>query len=78
MVEQVTKILNSKSDIKMEIRQLANTRINVFSGFTNKQEIIVNLTSNTGTVYSVTYKLTNNIYYRYFIRFLRKNENSSR
>ena len=78
MVEQVTKILNSKSDIKMEIRQLANTRINVFSGFTNKQEIIVNLTANTGTVYSVTYKLTNNIYYRYFIRFLRKNENSSR
>ena len=78
MVEQVTKILNSKSDIRMEIQQLANTRINVFSGFTNKQEIIVNLTSNTGTVYSVTYKLTNNIYYRYFIRFLRKNENSSR
>ena len=78
MVEQVTKILNSKSDIKMEIRQLANTRINVFSGFTNKQEIIVNLTANTGTVYSVTYKLTNNIYYGYFIRFLRKNENSNR
>ena len=78
MVEQVTKILNSKSDIKMEIRQLAKTRINVFSGFTNKQEIIVNLTANTGTVYSVTYKLTNNIYYGYFIRFLRKNENSNR
>ena len=78
MVEQVTKILNSKSDIKMEIQQLAKTRINVFSGFTNKQEIIVNLTANTGTVYSVTYKLTNNIYYGYFIRFLRKNENSSR
>ena len=78
MVEQVTKILNSKSDIKMEIQQLAKTRINVFSGFTNNQEIIVNLTANTGTVYSVTYKLTNNIYYRYFIRFLRKNENTSR
>ena len=78
MVEQVTKILNSKSDIKMEIQQLAKTRINVYSGFTNKQEIIVNLTANTGTVYSVTYKLTNNIYYGYFIRFLRKNENSNR
>lgn len=78
MVEQVTKILNSKSDIKMEIQQLTKNRINVYSGFTNKQEIIVNLTSNTGTVYSVTYKLTNNIYYEDFIRFLRKNENSSR
>ena len=78
MVEQVTKILNSKSDIKMEMQYLRKNRINVYSGFHNKQEIIINLTANTGIIYSVTYKLKNKIYYEYFIRFLRKNENSSR
>ena len=78
MVERVTKILNSKSDIKMEMQYLRKNRINVYSGFYNKQEIIINLTANTGIGYSITYKLKNNIYYEYFIRFLRKNENSSR
>lgn len=78
MVEQVVKILNSKSDIKLEIQQLTKHNINVYSGFTNKMEVIVNLTTNTGIMYSVTYKLKNHIYYGYFIRFLRKNENSSR
>ena len=78
MVEQLTKILKSRSDIKMEMKYISKNRINAFSGYTGKMEVILNITTNKGIIYSITYKLTNNIYYEDFIRFLRKNENSSR
>lgn len=56
MMENITISLNKTGDVKKQIQYLNNVKINCFTGFKGKKQILVNITLNTGLIYLITYK----------------------
>lgn len=71
-MEQLTKMLNTVDDVRNEIEYLKKCRINVYNGYYGKKEIIINLTSNKGKVYVISYLIKGSSLYSEFRRYLRK------
>lgn len=55
-MKNLTIPLNTIDDMRAEIQYLNNVKINCFTGFKGKKQILVNITLNTGLIYLITYK----------------------
>ena len=62
-MEQITKMINSMSDIRAEFKHLKKCKVNVYSGFITKRKIIINMTSAIGNDYLVTYIINEKKYF---------------
>ena len=77
IMEHITKMLNSIADVRNEIEYLNNCRISAYNGFRSKNLIRLNITSNTGLMYVITYKFKTSKgggAYSQLYQYLRKSE----
>ena len=76
-MENITISLNQIADLKDQIQYLNKVKINSFSGFKSKKQILVNITLNNGLMYLITYDfnfLKSMDLYNKFNRYLRQRE----
>ena len=73
-MKTIIKILNSIDAVRNEIKFLSKNKINVFTGYYSRNQIIVNVTSNTGSNSSILYQFKNKHHYNEVKHYLKKRE----
>ena len=68
----IIKILNTIDAVRNEIQYLNKNKINAFNGYYSRNQIIVNITSNTGINSNIMYKFKSKYHYNELNRYLKK------
>ena len=73
-MEFLDKSLTSIADVRTEIKYLKSIKVNSYIGYFTNREIKANITSNTGKVWVISYKIKGRYLYKELSDYLRKKE----